>query len=181
MNRRRLSGLMCLFYSAALFGALAEGPADKTVYKALQVHKFGRFEGNIDGSLDRLYRGVHLTLIAESADDNLEIKAQTVEFSYSDEDKKTLRIVVFEGDVRFTHQKGTVLAEKVTINLETKEALFTGNPKADFSPVLGAESEFIRIDLDTGDLVAGPGKVREIRLRREDDAPGQANPASAKP
>ena len=181
MNRRRLAGLMCLVYSAVLLGALAEEPTDKTVYKALQLHKFGGFEGNIDGSVDRLSGGVRLTVIAETADDNLDIEAQTVELSYSDDDIRILTLIVFEGDVRFTHQKGTVFAEKVTIDLETKEALFTGNPKADLSQIRGVEVEFIQMNLDTGDIVAGPGKVREIRPRDEDDAPGQANPAATNP
>ena len=181
MNRRRLFGLMCLVCSPALLGAIAEEPTDETVYKALRLHKFGRLEGNLDGSLDRLSGGVHLTLVAEKADDNLEIKALTVELSYSDDDNKTLTIIVFEGDVRFTHQKGTVLAEKVTIDLETMEALFTGNPKADIPPIHGAEVEWIRMNLDTNDVVAGPGKVREFRFRDEDDARGLANPGAANP
>ena len=182
MNRRRIFALTCLFYSVVLLGTQAEDAVGGTAYKALQLHNFGRLEGNLDGTIHRLSGGVHLTLIAESADDNLEIKAQTVALSYSDDENKTLIGIVFEGNVRFTLKNGTVLAEMVTIDLETKEALFTGNPKADFSPIHGAESEFFHIDLDTGDFVAGgPGKVREIRLRDEDDAPGQANPAATNP
>ncbi len=182
MNRRRLSGLMCLFLSAVLLGVLAEVHADETIYEALQLHKFGQLEGNLDGALHRLSGGVHLTLIAESADDNLDVEAQTVEFLYSDDEDKTPTVIVFEGDVRFSHQSGTVRAEKATIDFEKREALFTGNPKADMSRIHGAEVEFIRLNLDTRDLVAGgPGKVREIRLRDEDDAPGQANPAPANP
>ena len=178
MNLWRPSGFTFLFYSATLLGAFAQEPIDETTYEAMEFHKFGGLEASLDGpliQLHRLYEGVHLTLIAETADDNLDIEAQTVEFTYSDDGDRMPSVIVFEGEVRFTHVSGTVRADKATIDLETKVVLFTGNPKADMSQIRGLEAEYIQMNLDTGDIVLGPGKVREIDLRGEDEVSDTAN------
>lgn len=177
MKTWRAAGLLSAFVWASVAGVPAEEQADKTTYEALKFERFGGFEGGLDGSLHRLYEGVHIKVIAEASEDDLDVQAETVEFSYHDDEDKIPEVIVFEGNVRFAHQSGTVRAEKATVDLQTNEVLFTGNVTADLSQIHGVEVEYIRMNLDTGDVVAGPGKVREIRLRSEDNAPDSGNSA----
>ncbi|MDK1020995.1 MAG: hypothetical protein QGD90_05110 [Candidatus Hydrogenedentes bacterium] len=177
MKPWRAAGLLSAFIWAAVAGVPAEEQAGKTVYEVMKLEKFGGFEGTLDGFIHRLSGGVHMKLIAEVSEDDLDIRSETVEFSYGDQEDKIPDVIVFEGNVRFAHQSGTVRAEKATVNMQTKEVLFTGDVTADLSQIRGAEVEWIRMNLDTGDVVAGPGKVREIRLRSEDSAPVSENSA----
>lgn len=178
------AGLLSAFIWAAVVGVPAEEQAGKTVYERLELVKFGGMEGKLKGSLlrvDRLYGGVHIKLMKlfdKKSEDDLDIQAETVEFSYGDDEDKAPTVIVFEGNVRFAHQSGTVRAEKATVDLETNEMLFTNNVTADLSKIRGAEVEYFRLNLDTGDFAAGgPGKLREWDLRSEDSAPVSENSA----
>ena len=164
------AGLICLVCSLSSAGAQEPDEPEGAVYKALQLHRFGHLEGNLDGRIYRMSDGVKMTLIAERSEDNLDVEAETVNFTYDEDGGKSPTQIVFEQNVVFVQGDSTVRADKVTIDLQTKEALFTGNPSADLPGIRGAEVEFIRINLDTGDLVAGgPGKVRKIPLQSEED------------
>lgn len=161
------AGLIFLVCFLPLAGAQAPKGA---TYEALQLHHFGQLEGNLDGTIYRLSAGVKMTLIAERSEDNLDVEAETVSFTYDEDGGKSPTRMVFEQNVVFIQRDGIVRADKVTIDFETKEALFTGNPRGDMPGIRGAEVEFIRMNLDTGDYVTGPGEVLEIRLQSEEDA-----------
>lgn len=169
--------LMCLFCSTLLLTASAKEQIAKTAYHELQLHKFGGLEAKTDPlfQFKSLTDGVHLTLVAEKEDDNLDVKSQTVGFTYLNEEAKQPSVIVFEGEVQFTHLSGTIHAEKAAIDFETNVVLFTGNPKADISIAEGVEVEFIQYNLDTGEIVFGPGKIRKITLRKESDSPNSVD------
>ncbi len=178
MMPRRLSGLMCLFFSTALLSVLAEEEIDKTDFRAIQLHKSGELEAKFDPvfQLIRIYDGVHLTLVAETAENNLDIEAQAVDFRYDSEEDTTASVIVFSGAVRFTHSKGTIRSENATIYLETKEVLFTGNPKADLAQARGIEAESIHMNLGTGTVILHNASAREILWGDKDEASEEAKP-----
>lgn len=174
------AGLLSAFIWAAVAGAPAEEQAGKPAYEGLRLEKFGGMEGNLDGFVHRLSKGVHMKVVKlmdEASEDDLDIQAETVEFSYRDDKDKIPDVIVFDGKVRFEHSSGTVRAESATVDLQTNEVLFTGNVTADSPRIHGAEWEWIRMNLDTGDFVAGSGKIREIDLRGEDSVPKSGNSA----
>ena len=174
------AGLLSAFIWAAVAGVPAEEQAGKTGYERLTLERFGGMEGNLDGFIHRLYDGVHMKfmkLFDEASEDDLDVQAETVEFTYIDEEDKIPDVIVFEGNVKFVHQSGTVRAEKATVDMQTKEVLFTGNITYDLSLLRGGETEWIRMNLDTGEVRAGPGKVREFDLRSKDNAPDSGNSA----
>ncbi len=180
MKPWRAAGLLSAFIWAAVAGVPEEEQAGKTGYERLTLEKFGGMEGNLDGFIHRLSDGVHMKfmkLFDEASQDDLDVQAKTLELTYIDEEDKIPDVIVFEGSVRFVHQSGTVRAEKATVDMQTKEVLFTGNITYDLPPVRGGETEWIRMNLDTGEVKAGPGKVREFDLRSGDNAPGSGNSA----
>lgn len=179
MRRQHLAVWAFAFGLSVFVSAQEEDAGESAAFQAVQLHHFGLLEGNLDGTIQRLSEGVHMTLIAEDSENNLEIKAQTVTFSYKDQEDKSPSSIEFSGNVHLIHQAGSIHAQKATIDLETKVALFTGNPTGDVSIIKGIDVEYIKMDLETRDLVAGPGKVREIRLQKEDkdpDAPHAREP-----
>lgn len=170
---RFLLALLCV--AAHVF---AEEQAVKTDYECLKLEKFGGMEGNLDGFVQRLYDGVHMKFMKSlnmASEDDLDVHAETVELTYIDDKDKIPDVIVFDGNVRFSHPSGTVRAEKATVDLQTNEVLFTGNVTADSSRIRGAEWEWIRMNLDTGDFVTSPGKIREIDLRDEDSVADSGN------
>lgn len=179
MKPWRAAGLLSAFIWAAVAGVPAEEQAVKTVYERLEI-AFGEVELNLDGFVHRFSKGVHMKfmkLFDEASEDDLDVQAETVEFTYIDEEDKIPDVIVFEGNVQFAHQSGTVHSEKATVDMQTKEVLFTGNITYDLSLLRGGETEWIRMNLDTGKVKAGPGKVREFDLRSKDNAPDSGNSA----
>lgn len=152
-------------FAAAVF---AQDDEEKPAYHALQLHQFGLLEGNLDGIIHRLSGDVKLTLIAESPEDNLDIEAETITFTYTEDGGAMPSHVLFEKNVVFTHAEGVIRSQKATLDFETQEVLFTGNPTGDMSIIRGAEAESIRMNLETRYIVVTHGKVREVLLRDPD-------------
>jgi len=176
---RHLSIIACLFCSTALQSAFAQDKIGETTFKGMQLARSGEFEINIDGPVPqvvRMYKGVHLTLIAETADENLDIEAWTVDFTYDSEEDKMPSVIVFSGAVRFTHASGTIRAEKATIYVAKKEVLFTGNPKADLAQVRGIEAESIHMNLGTGIVNLHNASAREFLWGDDAEASDAAKP-----
>lgn len=174
------AGLLSAFIWAATANVPAQEQAiKKSVYEKLEI-VYGEVEGNLNGFFHRFSKGVHMKfmkLFDKASEDDLDVQSETVEFTYIDDEDKIPDVIVFEGDVQFAHQSGTVRAEKATVDLQTNEVLLTGNITYDLPPVRGGEAEWIRINLDTGKVTAGPGKLREIDLRGGENAPGSGNSA----
>ena len=167
MNRRVVM-VVCtaaVSFAAAVF---AQDDEEKAAYRALQLQHCDLLEGNLEGLLHRLAGSVKMTLIAGAEEDNIEVEAETVTFIYDEEGGSMPTHVVFEKNVLFVHEQGTIRSQKATLDFETQEALFTGSPTADMSIIRGAEAESIRMNLETGDIVATHGKVRELLLRDPD-------------
>ena len=175
---RRLLILACLFCVASLLSAFAQENVDETNFKAIQLHKSGESRFRIDPvfQIVRIYGGVHLTLVAEKAENSLDIVAQSVDFRYESEESKKASSIVFAGAVQFTHPKGTIRAEKATIYVEKKEVLFTGNPIADMDRARGIEAESIRMNLDTGIVDLHNFSAREILWGDDAEASDAAKP-----
>ena len=169
--------VMCVWMTAALFVAatFADEGKKQATYKALQLHRFGLLKGNLDGVIHLLSEGVKMTLIAESKEDNIDVEAETVTLFYDEEGESMPTHVVFEQDVVFTHEEGTIRADKATLDFGSQEAVFTGNATADFSVIRGAKAESILMNLETGDVVAKHGSVRELILRDPDEEASNGN------
>jgi len=166
-------GIGLLWSVSALSWIVAQPEDDSKAaeYESLQLHYFGYMEGNLDGTIYGLSKGVKMSLIAQNTEDNLRVDAEKVDFEWSDEEKPSLTRMVFSGDVVLVQADGTIRADKATINFETMEAVFTGNPVADIPGIRGAEAEFMQMNLDSGDVVAGGGgKVEEFRFHSDDDS-----------
>lgn len=180
MKASGTTGFLLAFLCVAVAGAPAEEQAIKADYEKLTIVKFGQAEGNLDGFFHRFSKGVHMKFMKffdKTSDDDLDIRAETVDLTYVDDEDKIPDLIAFEGNVELVHQNGTVRADKATVNMQTKEVLFTGNTMTDFPPIRGAEGEYIRMDLETGNFVVGPGKVREIDMRRKERSPDADSPA----
>ncbi len=173
-------GFLLAFLCVAVAGVPEEEQAIKADYEKLLIVKYGEAEGNLDGFFRRFSKGVHMKLMKffdEPSEDDLDIRAETVNLTYVDDEDKIPDIIVFEGNVHFTHSGGTVRAGKATVDMQTNEVLLTDKPVADWPPIQGWEAEYFRINLDTGELKGGPGKVREIDIRRKEPSPDADNPA----
>lgn len=167
MNRRVVM-VVCAAAVSLAAAVFAQDNEEKAAYRALQLHHFDLLEGNLDGIIYRLTGSVKMTLIAESEEDNIDVEAETVTFIYDEEGGSMPTHVVFEKDVLFVHEQGTIRSQKATLDFETQEALFTGSPTADISVIRGAEAESIKMNLETRDIVATHGRVREVLLRDPD-------------
>lgn len=169
--RKVFLGIVCCVCCLPLSSAQDAEESTGTVYEVLQLHHFGQLEGNLNGKLRELSGGVKMSLIAEKEEDNLDIEAEKVTFGYGEGDEKSPVQMILDKNVKITTSGGSIQAGHATIDFDTKEAVFTGSPKADFTDIRGVEVELIRLNLDTGDIFAGgPGKIREIPLQRDDDS-----------
>lgn len=163
-------GLLAVLIWAAAADVPAQERGIKTDYEKLTI-EYGEFEGNLEGLMHRLSKGVKMKFMKffdKPSNDDLEVQAETVNFTYIDDKDKIPDLIVFEGKVRFSHPRGTVHADKATVNLQTEEVFLTGNSTADWPPVREWKADWFRLDLDTGLLTAGRGTVREIDLRGGD-------------
>ena len=151
-------------------GIPAEEEAINTDFEKLTI-EYGEFEMDLDGYIKRLSKGVKMKFMKffdKPSEDDLDIQAQTVNFKYLDAEDKIPDLIVFETDVVFSHPKGSVRADRATVNLQKRQAVLTGNPVANWPPVQGWEAEYFEIDLELGQLIAGRGIVKEFDLRDVD-------------
>lgn len=134
-------------------------------FESIRVEWQGELVGNLSGTLQKITKGAHLIIVAKEPQNNLDIRAESVEFEYaSPEDRMPARMHL-EGDVVVTHQNGAVRADKVDLDFDTGEAMFTGNPRVENAQIRGAHVSYIQLNLHTQEYVmGGPGRVEEIQL-----------------
>ena len=165
--------VLSVLLSAGPSGSRTQEEVTGVTYRTLQLHHSGLLEGNLDGKIHRISEGVDMTLVAETAENNLDIRSKTLEFIYTEGEKRVIDRIIFEGDVIFEQSGGVFRADKATVDFNRGKASFTGNVRVDHEQFRGVEAPYITLDLNTHDfVVGGPAKIEEIPLtsKKELDA-----------
>ena len=151
-----------LIVSVLLIAALTHAQsADTDGEKTLDIRSVGKLSFNIKtGELEKMEDGADLTIESENPEDNLDVKAQTVDFEYIDGENSPSKLIL-TGSVVISNATMRIEAPKAILNTKSNKAEFIGTSKIfseDQSPI---QADNIEVDLDTGDAVML--KVKSIK------------------
>ncbi|MFO7775117.1 MAG: hypothetical protein R6W89_04905 [Candidatus Hydrogenedentota bacterium] len=119
-------------------------------YDLIEEFEADRFEGTLDGAIERLVGNVDLRL-ASSEEDRppMRVRADEVRFDYGDGDAggEPQRVHLI-GSVRIEHEFGNVRASEGVMDLARGEIVFTGNPEmeSEYGAMQGSQ---MTLDLET--------------------------------
>lgn len=164
-------------------GAGAEPkPANTSLYEYLDVAYEGTAEFNLDSAeFGGIHDGVVLTLVGRDPKDNLTIRARDVDFEYSEEGGSSPSIILLKGKVELEHASFAGHADEVSVNFESGDVEFRGNAELSGDIFDAAKSNLIKYNLNTKDVVLGPGGGTVRRVKLFDDPPVDAAADPAEP
>lgn len=146
--------IIVLVILSAPGAAVAQGAFGDSRYVAFQIHRAEEVMGNYrEGSrVHKMTGGVHITFLAEDPEENLDVKAETMDFLWSEGGDAELSRILLRGDVLITDRGNVISAEQADVDFESGLAVFTGNPAMNTEQVQDLRAEKIIVNLKTGDF-----------------------------
>jgi hypothetical protein len=151
-------------------------------FKYLNVDYDGTAAMNLEtGAVAGIRDGVVLELVGYEEADTIKVRARNVDFVYADGDTSSPTAVQLTGDVQLEHASFGGRADEINVNFDSGDVEFRGHAQLTGERFENAAGNLIRYNLDTKDVLLGPGgQIRRLRLfdKEEEQPAGNAEPRS---
>ncbi len=184
MNRLAGIAVASILTVLGVCAMAAQGPAPSAGaggalggYDSLRMDQVGVFVGGFDGSIERMYDGVRITLISnDPARESVPISCREMNFTWSKEKKQPARIEM-AGKVVIIHPQGTVRAEKADWDFSKNELTFTGDPVISTPQLQDCQCQKVVFDFASEKFMLYGATAKMLQLGGEALGAGEADPS----
>lgn len=129
-------------------------PEKKVGFNSIRLNKVGKFEANIKikNTLQAWRNGVDITIKGETPEEDINILADTILFSYASKEDSQPSAMKLSGKIHIKSNAFTIECNKATINIGIQEAHFEEVKRIktpDFAPMKADE---VNYNFETGKL-----------------------------
>lgn len=148
--------LVALSVSVMAVEAKPAAEAKKSTMENVIIRQVGELEINFksNNSLQAMRHGVDITFGGATPEEDMDIVAETIVFTYASEKDKKPSGMELSGDILIKSGELLIKSQKATINTVTQEAYFSGETHVTLPDFGAFDVKNIRINLETGAILA---------------------------
>lgn len=142
----------------------SEKPSRETEFESIKIIKHQGITANMAGQIREIKGPARLVIVGKDPDDTMNVDADAITFSYTKPEDTMPAEMLLKGRVKFDHSEGTFHADEATVELAAGKVRFRGNVTIDSDQIHGAKTSSLDMDLNTRELIMGPGEIESFNL-----------------